>query len=131
MLVRLVVDRERDGARIEVGDAGAVRVGERDPEPRADGAAERRTVCPGDARNDEREPGCGEKASVRLIARGLRSIATIGSSASQLRVELLGEGSTIRPRTTAASSSDSVRSGAWSERWIATDLRPAPTCGPL
>ena len=32
----------------------------------------------------------------------------------------------MRARTTVASSSDSVRSGACSERWMATDLRPSP-----
>ena len=37
---------------------------------------------------------------------------------------------TMRLRTSVASSSVSVRSGDWKARWIATDLRPAPTWSP-
>ena len=37
---------------------------------------------------------------------------------------------TIRSRRVAASSSVSVRSGAWKARWSATDFRPSPTCAP-
>ena len=37
---------------------------------------------------------------------------------------------TIVARASVASSSVSVRSGDWNARWIATDLRPAPTWSP-
>ena len=37
---------------------------------------------------------------------------------------------TMRSRSVVASSSVSVRSGDWNARWIATDLRPAPTWSP-
>ncbi len=78
-------------------------------------------------------PGLAPRRALRL-SRKRTTFAEIGgvriAYARSSAPKRSARAATMRSRAAVASSSVSVRSGDWNARWIATDLRPAPTCSP-
>src|SRR6266849_6637093 len=111
--VAFVLDLDRVRAGIEVPDGVARGIDELDEEPGADGAEERRALGAIAAR--ERKKKDGDNAGEQKSHRPLDTRATPDrihaprSSAPNRSASAL----TIRPRSSAASSSDSVRSADW------------------
>ena len=129
---RHVVDLDVVRAGVELRDASARRRSREIVKParRARGAS-----SPGPARLATAAPSeaatTSETARTRVgSSRLLRAAAGSDCSGAQLGAEALGERGDDALARPVASSSVSVRSGDWNARWIATDLRPAPTWSP-